>query len=136
MRALAIVILMGLNLVAAFMLTSKMGPYYWIEILLLLIAMGFIGIQFLAMWLDAEWSYPLATILFSLSLINLLWLYSAVNYFKVFAAGIVFNLLGIVVSSVGTKKEEESEELETYDEEEEPEDDEEEKPKRGRKRKK
>ncbi|OYT32765.1 hypothetical protein DRJ22_00850 [Candidatus Woesearchaeota archaeon] len=137
MRVLAIVILMGLNLATALMLESKVGAFYWVELLLILVAMGVIGVQFLAMWLEAEWSYPLATILFSLSLVNLLWLYSSVSWFKVFAAGVVFNLLGIIISSVGVKKEDEQE-LETYDDEE-PEEDieeyEEEKPKRGRKKK-
>ncbi len=131
MRAFAIVILMGLNLAAALLLESKLGVFYWIEGIVILCAMAIIGVQFLAMWLDADWAYPMATILFSLSLVNLLVLYQYVPWFKVFAVGIVVNLLGIVISSIGGSRCEDDDEIETYDEEEH----EEEKPKRGRKRK-
>ena len=133
MRAFAIVILMGLNLAAVLLLEAKLGIFYWIEALAILCALAIISVQFLAMWLDADWAYPMATILFSLSLVNLLVLYQYVPWFKVFAVGIVVNLLGIVVSCIGGSKcdEDDSDDLETYDEEEY----EEEKPKRGRKRK-
>lgn len=115
MRVLAIVILMAIGLGATLMLTSQMTGYWWIEWLVLMAAGLFILAMFFGLWVDAEWAYPMATVLFALSLANMLWLYTKTYNFTVFAFGLLANIAGVVLSLTGIGAPEEKDEIETYD---------------------
>lgn len=116
MRVLTLVILMAINLGAAIMLMNRMKKFWWIEFLIMMAAGLFILAGFFGMWVDAEWSYPLMTILFALSLANILWLYSNVHYLSVFGLALLANITGVVLSMTKINKEQETDDLiETYD---------------------
>ena len=116
MRVLTIVILMAINLGAAIMLMSRMKGTWWLEFLILMAAGLFILAGFFGMWVDAEWSYPLMTILFALSLANILWLYTNVHWLSVFGLALLANIRGVVLSMTKLSKEPDVEDLiETYD---------------------
>jgi len=118
MRILTLVILMAVNLGAALLMMKKMRGPWWIEYLILGIAGLVILGGFFGLWVDAEWAYPLMTIIFALSLANLLWLYMYVKYLTVFALGLLANITGVVISMTGlggAKQMSTDEFLETYD---------------------
>lgn len=104
---------MAVSLGVTVILQTKMKAFWWLEFLLLMGAGIFILGMFFGLWVDAEWGFPLATILFALALANVMWLYSIVNNFTLFAAGILVNITGIVVSMTGIGRIDP--EIETYD---------------------
>jgi len=116
MRVLTLVILMAINLGAAIMLMSRMKKFWWVEFLILMAAGLFILAGFFGMWVDAEWSYPLMTILFALSLANILWLYTNVHWLSVFGLALLANITGVVLSMTKISQEPDMDDLlETYD---------------------
>lgn len=122
MRILTLVILMAINLGAAIMLMSRMKKFWWVEFLILMIAGLFILGGFFGMWVDAEWSYPMMTILFALSLANILWLYTHVSHVTVFGLALLANITGVVLSMTRVEKDPDIDDLiETYDLPDEPE---------------
>lgn len=98
MRILAIILFMAINLAIAITLQTMMTSLWWVEFLLLLAAGPFLLALFFGLWVDAEWSYPYATILFALSLANILWLHANVGHFQLFGAGLFVNIAGIIAS--------------------------------------
>ncbi|MBW3018962.1 hypothetical protein KY329_02135 [Candidatus Woesearchaeota archaeon] len=116
MRVLTLVILMAINLGAALMLMSRMKKFWWVEFLILMVAGLVILAGFFGMWVDAGWSYPLMTILFALSLANILWLYTNVSILGIFGLALLANVTGVVLSMTKIDKELTMDELiETYD---------------------
>jgi len=98
MRILAIILFMAVNLAIAIALQTMMTSFWWVEFLLLLASGPFLLALFFGLWVDAEWSYPYATILFALSLANILWLHTIVGHFQLFGAGLFVNIAGIISS--------------------------------------
>ena len=117
MRVITLVVLMAISLGATLLLQAQMKGYWWLEWLVLMAAGLFILATFFGLWVDADWGYPMATIIFALSLANLLWLYTRTGQYTTFAIGLLANITGVVVSLTGIGKSSEmpQETIETYD---------------------
>lgn len=110
------ILLIGLSLFTALILETKMSTHYTAELVIILIGLIFLAGVIFGLWIDAEWAYPLASVMFAVGLANLIWLFSATGAFLPFAFGLIVNVAGLVMCIVGTTSEPSSvQRLETYD---------------------
>jgi len=115
MGAFFAIILLGLSLFSALLLESRMQTHYILE--LVLIVIGIIltfGILF-GLWIDEPWAFPLSTILFSASVVNIVWMFKLTNSFIVSAFALLVNIAGVVICIASMERPTPWSELETYD---------------------
>ncbi len=97
MGAFMAIILLGLNLFAALLLETKMPKYYGWEILFICI-IGLVTFAVLfGLWIDEPWAYPLSSILFALSIANVVWLFHITDTFTTSAFALLINIAGLVI---------------------------------------
>ncbi len=115
MKITVSVILLGLSLFTGLVLETRMGTGYTIQLVIILIGIILTAGIIFGLWMDAEWAYPLSTLVFALSLANLVWQFSATKAFLPFAFGLLVNVAGLVmcIASVGNAMS--MHELETYE---------------------
>ena len=115
MSAFMAIILLGLNLFAALMLETKMPKYYGWEILSICI-IGLVTFAVLfGLWIDEPWAYPLSSILFALSIANVVWLFHVTDTFTTSAFALLINIAGLVICLASIHGIAPSASLETYD---------------------
>ncbi len=108
------IILLGLSLLTALILESYMQTGYAIQLVLILIGIIFTTGIIFALWIEIEWANTIAMLFFSLSLANLVWLFTATKAFLPFAFGLLVNVAGLVMclAEIGNGA---FHELETYE---------------------
>lgn len=99
-RILTILFALFMNFVGAIYLETRMTNNFTLELVLIVIGILVSIIMLLGLAFESKWSWPLATIIFSASLANSVFLYFSVNTFLVFGGLLFFNLLGLVISVV------------------------------------
>lgn len=91
------VILLGLNLFAALLLETRMPSYFGWEVLFICI-MGLLTFAaYFGLWIDELWAYPMSSILFALSLVNVVWLFYLTDTFLTSAFALLVNIAGLVI---------------------------------------
>lgn len=110
------VILLGLNLFAALLLETKMAKLFGWEVLFICI-MGLLTFAvFFGLWIDEPWAYPMSSILFAASLINVVWLFYLTDTFLSSAFALLINVAGLVICLASIQKTTPfADSLETYD---------------------
>ena len=116
MRTFTLFILMALNILTAISLETQMGTGYLVEIFFILVIIAASTTTLIGAWQEKRWSYPTATILFSASLANTIWLYFATKTITGFAFGVLINSAGVVLSILSIKNTSWARILETYGE--------------------
>jgi len=115
MGAFMAIILLGLNLFAALLLETKMPKYYGWEILFICI-IGLVTFAVLfGLWIDEPWAYPLSSILFALSIANVVWLFHITDTFTTSAFALLINIAGLVICLANIHGAVPSASLETYE---------------------
>ena len=122
-RLITISILLLLNFLAAIYLETKMHNNFGLEIFLIILGVIVSLVVIFGMSFGTRWAWPLATILFSASLANAVFLYLSVKGFLVFSGMLFVCLLGLLISVVSIREDDdfmsETSDLpvETYEEE-------------------
>lgn len=108
------IILLGLSLLTALILESYMKTGYAIQLVLILIGIILTAGIIFALWIEIEWANAMTMLFFTLSLANLVWLYTATKTFLPFAFGLLVNVAGLVMclAEIGNGA---FQELETYE---------------------
>lgn len=114
-KSFVITILLGLSLLTALMLESRMTHYFALELVLILIGIILMTGIIFGFWIEEPWAYPLTTILFAAALVNLAWLFFLTKAFLTFAFGLIVNVAGLVLCLVNMERAVELQELETYE---------------------
>ncbi|MEM3154499.1 MAG: hypothetical protein QW165_02955 [Candidatus Woesearchaeota archaeon] len=109
------IILLGLNLFAALLLETQMTKFYGWEILFICVLGMFTFAVLFGLWIDEPWAYPLSSILFALSLVNVVWLFHLTNTFLTAAFAFLVNIAGLVLCLASIQKTMPTAPLETYD---------------------
>jgi len=114
MKVTVSVILLGLSLFTGLVLETRMGTGHAIQLVIILIGIILTAGIIFGLWIDAPWAYPLSTLVFALSLANLVWQFSSTKAFLPFAFGLLVNVAGLVmcIASAGAMS---MHELETYE---------------------
>ena len=113
MKIFVTVILLGLSLLTALMLESKMQSGFTAELVLIIIGIILTAGILFGLWIDEPWTSPLAMLLFAASLTNLLWLFVQTKVFLTFTFGVLVNVAGLVICLVSMERS--MHELETYE---------------------
>jgi len=92
------IIFLVLNFILAILLESKLKTNYTFELVVIVIGILLSIAMLLGMSFEANWSWPLATILFSLFLANSIYLYVFTSAFVAFTALVLVNTLGLLTS--------------------------------------
>lgn len=110
------VILLGLNLFGALLLETSMPKYFGWEILFIC-AMGLLTFAaYFGLWIDESWAYPLSSLLFAASLINVVLLFYLTDTFLTSAFALLVNIAGLVICLASIKNTEQfAGSLETYE---------------------
>jgi hypothetical protein len=110
------ILLLGLNLFAALLLESRMAHYFAWEILFIcIIGLVTFAVMF-GLWIDESWAYPLSSILFALSLVNVVWMFYMTSTFITSAFALLVNIAGLVICLASIHKQAPwTGELETYE---------------------
>jgi len=97
-RLLFVMALLALNLVGMIFLESRMERYVALELVIIVlgILLGILALMGIAA--ESRWSWPFATILFSLFLANAVFLYVVVGAFVTFVLMLIVNIFGLLVS--------------------------------------
>jgi len=111
----AAVVLLALSLVIAFFLEARMAYGATLEIILLIISIVAAVAVVLGLWLEAEWAWPVATMVFSAYLANLIYLFYASKALLLFALSLIVNVGGLVLCMLSTEASEFASALETYE---------------------
>lgn len=115
MKFFTIIILLGLNLFTALLLQSNLTTNYVLPLVAILIGIIITAGIIFGMWIEENWAYPITTIVFALSLINITWLFYQTETFLIFAFGLLVNVSGLVICLVGMENQANWHELETYE---------------------
>lgn len=117
MRSISTILLLGLSLFTALILETKMSAGFTAELIIILLSIIFMAGVIFGLWIDAEWAYPLASILFAAGLANLAWLFYHTHSFLAFAFGLLVNVAGLVLCIINNDEPPRSyaATLETYD---------------------
>ena len=91
------VILLGLNLFAALLLETRMPKYFGWEVLFICVIGLLTFAAYFGLWIDERWAYPMSSILFALSLINVVWLFYLTDTFLTSAFALLVNIAGLVI---------------------------------------
>lgn len=97
MKNIITTILIGLGLFSTLLLEARLHVGATLELVAIFVGIIFFGAILFGMWLDAPWTYPLASIMFSIGLANLIWLFALTQHFGLFALGLLANVAGIVI---------------------------------------
>lgn len=114
MKYFAIIILLGLNLLTTLFLQSFLPTGYVLPLVLILIGTILMAGTIFGLWIEEQWAYSLATIIFAASLIHIAWLFYNAQAFLTFAFGLLVNIAGLVLCLVNSSPDE-WQELETYE---------------------
>ncbi|MBI4146905.1 hypothetical protein HY489_06235 [Candidatus Woesearchaeota archaeon] len=111
-KPLIVTILLGLSMITALLLETRMKTGAAIELVIIILGILAGALILLGLWIEEPWAYQLSSILFALSLANLIWIHLNTHYLLGVAFGILVNVSGIVMSITDFKK---SYSVETYD---------------------
>jgi len=111
----ATIVLLGLSLLTALVLETQLNVGFIGELVLILIGVILAAGVLCGLWIEAEWAYPVATVIFAASMANLLWLFITTQAFLTFSFGLLVNVAGIVLCLIGIQKDIDWQALETYD---------------------
>jgi len=102
-RLLIIYTLIVLNAAAAVYMETHMASWYRLEMLVILVGLLASLIVMIALAVEAEWAWPLATIFFSLAIANLVFEFSISRRYIAFLVALVLNVFAFLISilSVG-----------------------------------
>ena len=118
-RTIALIIFLVVNFILAILLESNLRANYTIELVIIVIGILLSIALLLGMAVDAHWSWPFATILFSALLANAIFLYITSSAFVAFTGLILVNTLGLLISVLSIHEPEQylmdSMPLETYE---------------------
>ena len=115
MKVITTTLLIALSLVVSLSLETRMTTGYVFELAVILIGIIVsLGILF-GLWIDAEWAYPLAILLFAAATANIVWQFALTKTFMVFAFGLLVNIGGMVLCFVSLDDYQWDDPVEVYD---------------------
>jgi len=105
-RTIALIIFLVVNFILAILLESNLRTHYTLELVIIVIGILLSIALLLGMAVDAHWSWPFATILFSALLANAVFLYITSSAFVSFTGLVLVNTLGLLISVLSINKSE------------------------------
>lgn len=99
-KAVITCILLGLSLMTALLLESQIGSGVKYQLIFILVGILLSAGVLVGFMSQSSWAYPLAILMFVLSLANVLWLFAATRSLLGFAFGILVNVIGLVLCLV------------------------------------
>lgn len=99
-KAIITCILLGLSLLTALLLESRMGSGVKVELVLILVGILLSVAVLFGLMTERAWAYPLGILMFVLSLANILWLFAVTRSLLGFAFGLLVNIVGLVLCLV------------------------------------
>ncbi len=97
-RLFTMMVVLVLNLVGMIFLETKMVDYAVLELVIIVVAVILSILALIGIAAESGWSWPFATILFSLLLANAVFLFATVGAFVTFVLLIIVNIFGLLVS--------------------------------------
>ena len=97
-RLLVIMATLVLSFIGTIFLESKMEQYAVLELVIIVVGILLSIIALIGVAAESRWSWPFATILFSLLLANAVFLFVNVPAFVTFVLLIIVNIFGMLVS--------------------------------------
>jgi hypothetical protein len=97
-RLLVIMATLVLSFIGTIFLESKMEQYAVLELVIIVVGILLSIIALIGIAAESRWSWPFATILFSLLLANAVFLFVNVPAFVTFVLLIIVNIFGMLVS--------------------------------------
>ena len=103
-KATVTVILLGLALLTALILETRMVSWVPLQIILLVFAAGLASLILFGLWLEEEWAYTFATLFFAGALADLLFVFAVTRELLPFSFGVLVAVCGIVISLISTSE--------------------------------
>lgn len=97
-RLLVIIATLVMSFIGTIFLESKMGQFAALELVIIVVAILLSIIALIGIAAESRWSWPFATILFSLMLANAVFLFVNVPALITFVLLIIVNIFGMLVS--------------------------------------
>lgn len=97
-RIISLLIFLVLNFVLAIFLESKLASGYTFELVVIVIGIILSIALLLGVAIEARWTWPVATILFSVFLANAVFLYIGTAAFVAFTGLVLVNVLGLLTA--------------------------------------
>jgi hypothetical protein len=97
-RLLTMLVVLVLSFVGAIFLESKMEQYATLELVIIVVGILLSIMALVGIASEARWAWPFTTILFSLSLANLVFLHVNVGAFLTFVLLLLVNIFGMLIA--------------------------------------
>jgi hypothetical protein len=97
-RLWTILVVMVLSFVGIIFLESKMSQYATLELVIIVIGILLSIVALVGIAAESRWSWPFATVLFSLSLANIVFEHVNVGAFITFVLLLIVNIFGMLIA--------------------------------------
>ncbi len=122
-RAITVLGLVVLNFIGVIFLETKLQEYFRLELVIIMVGMLLSLIALVGIAAEARWAWPFTTILFALSLANVVFLHVNIGAIGTFLLLLIVNVFGLLMAILSLQDTVESVEipqmepsLDTYDE--------------------
>ncbi|RMD57909.1 hypothetical protein D6825_02530 [Candidatus Woesearchaeota archaeon] len=113
-KATVTIILLGLSLLTALLIETQMTTWASIQIIVLLLAIGFAPLILFGLWLEEDWAYLFSTIFFTGALADLVFTFAITRELLPFSFGVLVSVCGTVISLISVQPEESERKSKTY----------------------